>query len=359
MQWFAEQLLEWFDRHGRKDLPWQQGISPYRVWISEIMLQQTQVATVVEYYQRFMRRFPTVDDLARAELDEVLHLWTGLGYYARGRNLHKAARIIVDEYAGELPSRQEQLEGLPGIGRSTAGAIRAISMGQRGVILDGNVKRVLCRFHAVSGFPGDSAVAKHLWQLADSHTPEAERAANYTQAIMDLGATLCVRAKPNCLICPVNSKCEALKQQLTLVLPTAKRSREKPARSARFFVISLSNGATLLEQRPLTGLWGGLWNPLERAANYSVEEMLAELGLTPGQIFNAELAEPFRHTFSHYHLDIEPIYLRLNQSPSLAAEDQLRWVMPSQLAQDNCPIGLSAAALRLLQPLITQERNRR
>src|SRR5262245_3395408 len=208
MNAFAEAVLAWYDVHGRRNLPWQHPRTPYRVWISEVMLQQTQVATVIPYFERFVARFPNVHTLARADIDDVLHLWTGLGYYARGRNLHAAARRIVDEFAGELPDGLEGLESLPGIGRSTAGAILSAGHGIRAPILDGNVKRVLARHFAVDGYPGESSVAAVLWTHADATTPH-ERPADYTQAIMDLGATLCTRANPRCSDCPIAASCIA------------------------------------------------------------------------------------------------------------------------------------------------------
>ena len=252
----CQHLLAWFEQHGRKDLPWQADINPYRVWVSEIMLQQTQVTTVIGYYQRFMLRFPDVASLATADIDEVLHLWTGLGYYARGRNLHKAAQILVAEHNGELPTDQQQLEMLPGIGRSTAGAIRAISMNQRGVILDGNVKRVLARYHAVEGHYSQASVGKHLWRLAEEHTPKQNIAA-YTQGIMDLGATVCLRSRPNCGVCPLSESCQALATDRVAELPTKKKSAPKPVRQARFFIVSSPNQQILLEQRPQSGIWAG------------------------------------------------------------------------------------------------------
>ncbi len=203
---FQHSILDWFDQHGRHDLPWQQAQTPYRVWVSEIMLQQTQVATVIPYFQRFMARFPDVGALAAAEQDEVLHLWTGLGYYARARNLHKAARLVVNNWGGEFPQTLEGMESLPGIGRSTAGAILAMACGIRAPILDGNVKRVLARYACVEGWPGQTAVQKQLWALAEEYTP-SRRVGDYTQAMMDLGATLCTRSKPACVLCPLQLDC--------------------------------------------------------------------------------------------------------------------------------------------------------
>jgi A/G-specific adenine glycosylase len=205
---FSSAVLDWYDRHGRHDLPWQQGITPYRVWVSEIMLQQTQVSTVLNYFDRFMASLPTVEALASAPEDEVLHLWTGLGYYTRARNLQKTAKIVVAEYGGEFPRDVEKLVELPGIGLSTAGAIASLSMGLRAPILDGNVKRVLARFTAQEGYPGEPKVAKQLWANAERFTPH-DRVNAYTQAMMDLGATLCTRSKPSCLLCPLEKSCEA------------------------------------------------------------------------------------------------------------------------------------------------------
>jgi A/G-specific adenine glycosylase len=348
MDWFAKQLLAWFEQHGRKDLPWQTDTSPYRVWVSEIMLQQTQVATVIGYYQHFMRRFPNVTELAAADIDEVLHLWTGLGYYARGRNLHKAAQRIVQDHNGELPDDQSQLEALPGIGPSTAGAIRAIAMQQRGVILDGNVKRVLARFHAIAGHYSQSAVMQTLWQRADEHTPN-KRTAQYTQAIMDLGATLCSRSKPRCQECPVQSRCQALTQNRVDELPSKKKAAAKPVRQARFFVLSLTDQRILLEQRPQTGLWGGLWNPPERAADISPQAFLHSQGIDNDNVSEVVYGERFRHTFSHFHLDIEPIYLSLKREPLILRDAQQRWVAVDNLGDSEAAIGLSAAALKLVQ----------
>ncbi len=351
MDWFAEQMLTWHEQHGRKDLPWQQSINPYRVWVSEIMLQQTQVATVIDYYQRFMQRFPTVEELAQAPLDEVLHHWTGLGYYARARNLHKAAITVVEEHSSDFPRTQEALEALPGIGRSTAGAIRAISMGQTATILDGNVKRVLTRFHGVPGYPGTTQVSRQLWELAEQHTPEA-RTDIYTQAIMDLGATVCIRKRPACHACPVQSRCSAHAEGAPERYPEPKPRKAKPVQRARFFVVSLPNGATLLEQKPLDGLWGGLWTPPQREAEHDVALFLDELGAHNESLTRQHIAPQFRHTFTHYHLDIEPVYLHLSEQPmGVAEKDTQRWVQPQQLEGDNQRIGLSAPAVKLLASL--------
>ena len=351
MDWFARQLLDWHAQHGRTDLPWQQDINPYRVWVSEIMLQQTQVTTVIDYYLRFMQRFPTVQDLAGAPLDEVLHHWTGLGYYARARNLHKAAVIVAQELDGVFPQTQEALEALPGIGRSTAGAIRAISMQQPAAILDGNVKRVLTRFHGIGGYPGTTDVSRQLWTLAEEHTP-AEHTGVYTQAIMDLGATLCVRRRPNCPACPLNTRCSAYAEGEVERYPEPKPKKEKPIQQARFFVVTLPNGAALLEQKPLDGLWGGLWTPPQREAQADIELFLNELGVANESVTRQHIAPQFRHTFTHYHLDIEPVYLQLNTTPTTVDEaSDRRWVHPTLLQEDNQRIGLSAPAVKLLASL--------
>jgi len=351
MDLFAQQLLAWFDKHGRTDLPWQQDITPYRVWVSEIMLQQTQVSTVIDYYNRFMARFPDVTTLARAPLDEVLHAWTGLGYYARARNLHKAAQTVVAEHAGGFPVSQDALEALPGIGRSTAGAIRAIAHGQQATILDGNVKRVLTRFHAIDGYPGKSKINARLWQLAQTHTPQTNTGA-YTQAIMDLGATLCTRRKPNCNLCPISEQCMAYAAGETERYPHPKPKKNKPVRNARFFVLSTPDNATLLEQKPLNGLWGGLWTPPQRDADTPVEKFLIELGIDAKALQSEHLAPTFRHTFTHYHLDIEPVYLRVSSIPVRVEDtDNQRWVKPDQLGEGNNAIGLSAPAVKLLASL--------
>jgi A/G-specific adenine glycosylase len=254
----ADALLPWFDRHGRHDLPWKAGADPYRIWLSEIMLQQTQVTTVIPYYERFLEAFPDADALAAAEVDAVLARWTGLGYYARARNLHRAARAIVDDHGGRFPADVDALAALPGIGRSTAGAIAAQAFGVRAPILDGNVKRVITRLAAVEGWPGRTAVARELWALAEDWTP-AERVADYTQAVMDLGATVCTPRRPACDACPLADRCLARARGLQHRLPTPKPKREKPERRTRMLLIQDPDGAVLLERRPPQGIWGGLW----------------------------------------------------------------------------------------------------
>jgi len=349
--WFTRKLLAWFDDHGRKDLPWQQPITPYRVWVAEIMLQQTQVTTVIDYYRRFMARFPDIPTLAAAELNEVLHHWTGLGYYARARNLHKAAKTIIDECDGRFPDTVEALCALPGIGRSTAGAIAAIAFDTRAAILDGNVKRVLARFHAVEGHAGTTAVTSSLWAHAESHTPTA-RVAHYTQAVMDLGATLCTRSRPACDRCPVAAQCMALARGETARFPEPRPRRAIPVRQARMFLIIDARGHCLLEQRPERGLWGGLWTPPERPPESLAPDICQALAIPATAIAEVRHGVRFRHTFTHFHLDLEPVYVNLNVTEAVIRDRaDLRWYAP-----DAPPaIGLSAPAAKLLASLTRTE----
>ena len=309
------------------------------------MLQQTQVATVIPYYEKFMQRFPTTSVLAQAELDEVLHHWTGLGYYARARNIHKTAQRLVKQYNGELPTTQQELEDLPGIGRSTAGAIRAIAYKQSASILDGNVKRVLTRFHAISGYPGTTKVSAHLWSIADELTPD-HRTDDYTQAIMDLGATLCTRRRPQCQLCPVAKKCRAKAEDAVEKYPQSKPKKDKPTRHSKFFVV-VCNNQVLLEQKPLDGLWGGLWTPFERDQSESEQAFLEAIDLHPATVKSQHTAPKFRHTFTHFHLEIEPVYLYLSQASTAAVNDTHQmWYNLAEGTNQN--VGLSAVAVKLL-----------
>ncbi|MDR2877121.1 MAG: A/G-specific adenine glycosylase [Chromatiales bacterium] len=305
---FAPALLAWFDVHGRKDLPWQHPTDPYRVWVSEIMLQQTQVTTVIPYFQRFMARFANVAALAAAPVDDVLELWAGLGYYARARNLHRSARMVMEQHAGSFPVDIEALRELPGIGRSTAGAILAQAFEQREPILDGNVKRVLTRYYAIEGWPGNSAVERELWELADAATPTA-RVRDYTQAIMDLGATLCTRTKPDCAHCPLAPDCIARRENRASAYPEKKPRARKPERSVTVLLLHDASGAVLLQRRPPTGIWGGLWSLPELPTELPKDEIDAwcheQLGLS---IIGELHAEPsLRHEFTHFSLTIEPL----------------------------------------------------
>lgn len=314
---FATQLLQWFDQHGRKNLPWQHNPTPYRVWVSEIMLQQTQVATVIPYFERFMAAFPDVEQLATAPLDTVLTHWAGLGYYARGRNLHKAAGQILTEYNGQFPCEQADLESLPGIGRSTAGAIRAIACGQQATILDGNVKRVLARVHAIPGWPGKTAVQNELWQLAEQHTPST-RVADYTQAIMDLGATLCRRSKPDCPGCPLGQRCLAKQQGNPQAYPGKKPRKAKPVRHCHMLILRDTCGDVLLERRPDSGIWGGLWSLPELDQYDRLEACLAqEYSLN---VTHHTVLQPRQHVFTHFTLQFTPILVEVENAPNQVKE---------------------------------------
>lgn len=310
MQNFGQKIVKWFDKAGRKNLPWQNNITPYRVWVSEIMLQQTQVSTVIPYFHQFMTRFPTITALAAASEEAVLQIWTGLGYYARARNLHKTARIISTQYNGIFPTRFDEVLQLPGIGRSTAGAILAISMHQRYPILDGNVKRVLCRYFSISGWPGLPKVLEILWALSEKVTP-TKRVADYTQAIMDLGATVCTRTKPNCHLCPLANSCQAKQLEQVKNFPTARPKQDKPIKALTLLMIMHPKQKTiLLEKRPSKGIWGGLWSLPECPVKTKIPNWCQKklnLNITAPEIW-----APFRHTFTHYHLDIHPAVCRLD-----------------------------------------------
>lgn len=345
--WFSKSVLTWYDQHGRKHLPWQQDVTPYKVWVSEIMLQQTQVTTVIPYFERFMQRFPTIEALAKAEQDEVLHLWTGLGYYARARNLHKAAQIMLENYAGEFPTEFEQVLNLPGIGRSTAGAVLSLSLGQHHAILDGNVKRVLTRFMAVEGWPGQKKVENELWDIAEDFSPE-QRINNYNQVMMDLGAMVCTRSKPKCEQCPVSDKCQALEQDRVADFPYSKPKKDKPIKFAYMLLMQHSH-SLYMYQRPQTGIWGGLYSYPEFESLHQVEAYLSQLGLA-GEFEQLSFNEDaiFRHTFSHYHLDIQPILLNLTAKPNVIAEGKDIWF---NLVDEDNKIGKSAVTEKLLTNL--------
>lgn len=344
---FQKRVFDWYHQFGRKDLPWQQQVTPYRVWVSEIMLQQTQVTTVIPYFERFLQRFPTLEDLACAEQDDVLSLWTGLGYYARARNLHKCAQVLVEQHHSQFPETIEQLAELPGIGRSTAGAIASLALGQSAAILDGNVKRVLARHYAVAGWPGQTQVHNTLWHIAESHTPKQD-CHYYTQAMMDLGATLCTRSKPDCPACPLAKTCQAKAQGNPQDYPGKKPKTVKPVKTTVMAMLQDSQGRILLQQRPSQGIWGGLWSLPELPAEdteQAVTGLLASLGLKASKHLHPWPA--FRHTFSHYHLDIQPLLITLKQNPSLISESNQQWLNPSETGH----LGLAAPVVKLLKQL--------
>ncbi len=318
---FSSRLIRWQRKHGRHDLPWQ-GQDAYRVWLSEIMLQQTQVATVIPYYQRFVASFPTVAALAAATEDEVLAHWSGLGYYARGRNLHKAARIVVEKFGGEFPRRIDDILELPGIGRSTAAAICALAYHERRAILDGNVKRVLARWCGIEGWAGNKKVEEQLWQQAESLLPTRD-VASYTQALMDIGATVCTRGKPKCGECPVNDDCVASNTNRTAELPTSRPKKALPERHATFLLLMHGNDI-LLEKRPGSGIWGGLWCPPQIDDGQGVaEDYLQRNGIAVSE----RIALPeFAHTFTHFRLHITPLLLQVARKPLRAQQPGSLWL---------------------------------
>jgi len=336
---FGEALLEWFDRAGRTHLPWQQNRTPYRVWISEIMLQQTQVGTVIPYYERFMQRFPTLPALAAAPIDEVLHLWTGLGYYARARNLHQAAQTVVEQHGGEFPKTLEAVQALPGIGRSTAGAILSLACEQRHPILDGNVKRVLTRYFGIEGFPGERKIEMQLWALAEANTP-SHRASSYTQAIMDFGATLCTRSRPQCSSCPVQSGCIAYRDDLQTALPTPRPKRVRPHREAFVLIAVDERGAVLLERRPPSGIWGGLWTFPQ------FDDEPSASSFARGSVKSGVLPT-YHHAFTHFDLSLHPLFLREARAERIADADRYRWFDPRKPAQ----IGLAKPVTDIIRQL--------
>lgn len=348
---FAERLLAWYRDSGRKTLPWKQPAEPYRVWLSEIMLQQTQVGTVIPYFERFVARFPDLAALAAAELDDVLALWSGLGYYARARNLHRAAREVLARHGGRLPENIEALQTLPGIGRSTAGAILALARGQRHAILDGNVRRVLARHRGVEGWPGARAVEQRLWAAAEALTPEASQAADYTQAIMDLGALMCTRARPRCEHCPVAGDCVARASGRQRELPAPRPRRALPQRTRRFLLLRDPGGAVLLERRAPSGLWGGLWSLPECALEEDLTLLCrSRYALEPGRI---EHWPTLRHVFSHYALDIEPALVEVRPRARVVREGAgAGWYTVTEARQ----LGLAAPVKELLRRLAARDR---
>ncbi len=336
MSEFALRLLAWQREHGRHDLPWQGGGDPYPIWLSEIMLQQTRVDTVIPYYQRFLARFPDLAGLAAAPVEEVMALWSGLGYYARARNLHRAAQVVMTEHGGAFPRNAATIATLPGVGRSTAAAIAAFAYGERGAILDGNVKRVLCRIFGIEGFPGDKAVEGRLWALAESLLPEHEPG-RYIQAQMDLGAMLCTRARPACARCPFHGDCIARRSGRIAELPAARPKKAVPRRSARFAVL-IRGREVLLERRPPAGIWGGLLALPEIPADAADPAAWVRGRTGLACVEGAPLA-PLTHTFTHFTLDIQPVLLRASSPAAAAAADDgaLHWQAFAALEQAALP----------------------
>ena len=334
-------LLKWFNAHGRHDLPWKKQPTPYYVWVSEIMLQQTQVATVIPYFDRFIQAFPTVHALANTDIDTVLSHWSGLGYYARGRNLHRAAKIICQQHDGKIPPDKEKILALPGIGKSTAHAIMAIAFKQRYAILESNVKRVLSRFYAISGDPKQTITLKKLWQLAQDNTP-AKNVDAYTQAIMDLGATICKKSKPKCTICPIAYACIAKKQQAQHQYPTATAKKSRPLRKTIFMILQKKSGEILLQKRPPSGVWGGLWSFPECPHDSDIQHYLsATIGT------NATITKKMpliKHTLTHFTLQIAPVRLIVKNYSQIADIQDQQW----HLLENALKLGLPTPVKNLL-----------
>ncbi len=317
---FATRLINWQRQHGRHDLPWQNTREPYHIWLSEIMLQQTQVLTVIPYYKRFLERFPTIEALAGAPLESVLELWAGLGYYARARNLHRCAQTVVADFNGRFPEKMKDLVGLPGIGRSTAAAISAFAFGARAAILDGNVKRVLARCFGIEGFSGVAQTEKEMWALAESLLPRKGIEA-YTQGAMDLGSTVCTRRHPFCLACPMHDICVAQQEGRQTELPVAKPKKILLVRETTMLLLS-DGKRVLLERRPPAGIWGGLL-VLPEGGVAEARQLARRYGC---RLMKMEALAPLKHSFSHFHLHIQPLLCAVEVKDSLVAEAGWQWL---------------------------------
>lgn len=342
---FAPALLAWHDLHGRHDLPWQKNRTPYRVWVSEIMLQQTQVATVIGYYQKFMKSFPSVKTLALADQDQVLNHWSGLGYYARARNLHQTAQIVHTKYSGQFPTVVDQLCELPGIGRSTAGAILSLASEIRAPILDGNVRRVLARYCVVEGDLTKAPQMNKLWELAEHYTP-LERVADYNQAMMDLGATLCTRSNPQCKICPLAKNCQACLTQRQTEFPQPKLTKQSPIKQVQLLLIRNSKGEFYLKKRPPVGIWGGLWSFPEIDKNDDISDWCENnLKLSVHKVKEMNVIS---HQFSHFRLEMTPILLNIHKRiPAVMESSGNIWYKLSE----ELPGGIAAPIAKLLKKL--------
>ena len=345
---FSDAVIAWQKRHGRHALPWQNTRDPYRIWLSEIMLQQTQVAAVIPYYQRFLARFPDLASLAEAPAEEVMAHWSGLGYYSRARNLHRCAQQVCAEYGGVFPSDPALLAGLPGIGRSTAAAIAAFAHGARAAIMDGNVKRVFCRVFGIEGYPGAKPVEDLLWRRAEALLPERDMQA-YTQGLMDLGATVCTRGKPACLACPLAPRCAALASNRVALLPAKKPAKPVPQRHAAMLVL-VDRGQVLLEQRPGTGIWGGLLSlpelPAEAQAMLPAERIAAAVAPF-GSLASCQPLPAFSHAFTHFKLHVSPYRITLERRAALLEEGGHAWHDTAALERAPLPAPVKKLLLSL------------
>ncbi|MBP7370905.1 MAG: A/G-specific adenine glycosylase [Arenimonas sp.] len=340
----ARAVLTWHQQHGRHDLPWQQPRTPYRVWVSEIMLQQTQVRTAINYFEAFVAMFPDLLALAQAPSEQVMQQWAGLGYYSRARNLHKSAQICATQYGAQLPTRFEDLICLPGIGRSTAGAILSQAHGLPFAILDGNVKRVLTRFHCVEGSLNSSATSKQLWQLAEIHLPKKDLA-NYSQAMMDLGATVCTSRNPNCKACPLAKQCQAYQANRVDDFPNKSVRKAIPKRNVYVLLMINKNNEILLEQRPNHGIWGGLFSLPEANDLQQAKTIISQHIIRPK---TEQFLNSFNHQFSHFQLCIKPIvWQNCVAKHQIKDNTSLRWVSRQQLAKIGLPAPIKTLLLDL------------
>jgi A/G-specific adenine glycosylase len=340
---FSRDLARWQKRYGRHNLPWQNTGDPYKIWLSEIMLQQTQVTAVIPYFHRFLKRFPDLDSLASARTDMVLALWSGLGYYSRARNLHATARLLKSRFQGRFPRLREQLESLPGVGRSTAGAIAVFAFGQQEPILDGNVKRVLCRYFGIKGYPGLPRIEKQLWEKAEGLLPD-KGIRPYTQGLMDLGSLICTRRSPDCRACPVSIGCKARREGSTHLLPSSKKAKSLPERETTMLIVSCRN-RFLLVKRPDKGIWGGLLSFPELPEGKTLKNYCGkDFGITAKEVVKLP---PFNHSFTHFHLTIKPLMIKAEKMREQRKLCNALWLSkPGALKK-----GISAPVRRILAGL--------